>query len=547
MTMSSESSGSKAGAELVVVSDGAERHFPLSKPLVVIGRRPDQDIVISETHVSRTHARIERRGEDHFLIDLGSSHGTFLNGRPVQRSLLAHGDRIALGSTGGTHLIFRNPNQPARAAESTSETISTLLTGRSAAEKPGDIQLLNLYIEGARAINAASVMNEILRNLVEISLRLTRAERGFVFLWKEDGSLQLEAGRSESGAILTEASGISQSILKEVLATSSEFIKSEGDPGLDARESVIAQHLRSVVCIPLRKSHFRESSGQGVMGVLYLDSRAEDGKLTGVSHELIRAIAREAAALVENAFLAKAEQEAHAYQRELAIASSIQQRMMEVKIPSVNFARVEARNISCKEVGGDFYDVMRMKDCVAVVVADVSGKGISAALLASVLQGAAYPQLLQGLPLEQVAEALNSYIYNKIAGQKYATLLMMRLYENGELEYINCGHLQPLLRSGDSMRALENGNLPVGLLAGAGFTGGREQLQAGDQLLLMTDGIAEAEDRDGIGFADLAMEQALAEDFTLPRLFAALDRHRGEVPLADDCTALLLAYSRQPS
>ena len=285
--MSSESSGSKAGAELVVVSEGAERHFPLSKPLVVIGRRPDQDIVISETHVSRTHARIERRGEDHFLIDLGSSHGTFLNGRPVQRSLLAHGDRIALGSTGGTHLIFRNPNQPARAAESTSETISTLLTGRSAAEKPGDIQLLNLYIEGARAINAASVMNEILRNLVEISLRLTRAERGFVFLWKEDGSLQLEAGRSESGAILTEASGISQSILKEVLATSSEFIKSEGDPGLDARESVIAQHLRSVVCIPLRKSHFRESSGQGVMGVLYLDSRAEDGKLTGVSHELI--------------------------------------------------------------------------------------------------------------------------------------------------------------------------------------------------------------------------------------------------------------------
>ncbi len=541
--MSSVSSESKAGAELVVVSNGVQRRFPLSKPLVTIGRRPDQDIVVAETWVSRSHARVERHGEEYFLVDLNSSHGTFLNGRAAQRSLLADGDRIALGSADGTYLIYRNPNQPARAAEATHETLSTLLTGRLAGEKPGDIQLLNLYIEGARAINAASVLKEILLNLVEISLRLTRAERGFVFLCNEDGSLALEAGRSESGAVLTEASGISQSILQEVLATSSEFIKSEGDPGLDGRESVIAPHLRSVVCIPLRKSHFRESGGQGVMGMLYLDSRVENGKLTGVSHELIRAIAREAAALVENAFLAKSEQEAHAYQRELAIASSIQQRMMEVKIPSVSFASVEARNISCKEVGGDFYDVMRMADCVAVVVADVSGKGISAALLASVLQGAVYPQLLQGLSLDQVAAALNGYIYNKIAGQKYATLLMMRLYENGELEYINCGHLKPLLRSGDSMRYLENGNVPVGLLANAGFTGGREQLKAGDQLLLMTDGIAEAEDKDGVGFGDEAMEQTLAGEFTLTGLFAALDAHRGEVPLADDCTALLLKYS----
>jgi serine phosphatase RsbU (regulator of sigma subunit) len=543
--MSNASSESRAGAELVVVSNGAERRFPLSKPQVTIGRRPDQDIVVAETWVSRSHARIECHGDEFFLVDLGSSHGTFLNGRIAQRSLLADGDRIALGSTGGTFLIFRNPNQQARATEASHDTLSTLLTGRLAAEKPSDIQLLNLYIEGARAISAASVLKEILLNLVEISLRLTRAERGFVFLCKEDGSLELEAGRSESGVVLTEASGISHSILKEVLATSSEFIKSEGDPGLDGRESVIAQHLRSVVCIPLRKSHFRESGGQSVMGVLYLDSRVENGKLTGVSHELIRAIAREAAALVENAFLAKAEEEAHAYQRELAIASSIQQRMMEVKIPSVSFAAVEARNISCKEVGGDFYDVMRMQDCVAVVVADVSGKGISAALLASVLQGAVYPQLLQGLPLAQVAAALNEYIYNKIAGQKYATLLLMRLYENGELEYINCGHLKPLLRSGDSILYLENGNVPVGLLAEAEFTGSREQLKDGDHLLLMTDGIAEAEDKEGVGFGELAMEAALTGEFTLPRLFAALDAHRGEVPLADDCTALLLRYSRQ--
>jgi serine phosphatase RsbU (regulator of sigma subunit) len=364
-------------------------------------------------------------------------------------------------------------------------------------------------------------------------------------LCKEDGRLELEAGRSESGETLTEAKGISQSVLHEVLASASEFVLSMGDPGMDSRQSIVVQKLRSVVCIPLRKSQFRDGGSHKAIGVLYLDSRIEKGKLSDVSHELIRAIAREAAALVENAYLVKSEQEALAYQRELAIASTIQQSMMEVKVPSLTFAEVEARNISCKEIGGDFYDVMRLDDCVAVVVADVSGKGISAALMASVLQGAIFPQLRQGMPLEQIAEGLNLYIYNKIVGQKYATLLMMKLYENGVVEYINCGHVQPLLRSGDSMRRLDNENLPVGLLSPVTFSSGREQLRDGDRVLLITDGITEAENLDGNFFGDEGLDAALASEFSLGNLFAALDTHRAQVPLADDCTALFLRYARK--
>jgi serine phosphatase RsbU (regulator of sigma subunit) len=278
--------------------------------------------------------------------------------------------------------------------------------------------------------------------------------------------------------------------------------------------------------------------------VLYLDSRIEKGKLPDVSHELIRAIAREAAALVENAYLVKSEQEALAYQRELAIASSIQQSMMEVKIPKLPFAEVEARNISCKEIGGDFFDVMRLDDCVAVVVADVSGKGISAALLASVLQGAIYPQLRQGLRLEQIAEGLNLYVYNKIVGQKYATLLMMKLYENGQLEYINCGHVKPLLHSAGAIRCLDNENLPVGLLSPVTFTSGSAQLQDGDRMLLFTDGVVEAENQSGDFFGNDGLEAALKDEFSLARLFSSLDAYRGQTPLADDVTAMCLRYGK---
>jgi len=544
--MLSASVGNSAEAELVIVLGNTQTRYALSKSVVTIGRRPDRDVVLAEPHVSRSHAQIERLGSEYFIVDLGSSHGTFVNGQGAQRQRLQSGDRIEIGSIGGAYLVFRDSQPPSNSSLSDSrESLSVIMSRQTSSDQPGELRLLNLFIEGARALNAASVLSEILTNLVEISLRLTNAERGFVFLCKDDGLLELEAGRSESGEVLTNAEGISHSVLNEVLASASEFVLSMGDPEMDTRQSIIASRLRSVVCIPLRKSHFREGGNHGAMGVLYLDSRIEKGKLSDVNQELIRTIAREAAALVENAYLVKAEQEALAYQRELAIASTIQQSMMEVKIPSLPFAKVEARNISCKEIGGDFYDVMRLDDCVAVVVADVSGKGISAALLASVLQGAIYPQLRQGLPLEQIAEGLNLYIYNKIVGQKYATMLVMKLYESGEIEYINCGHVRPLLHSGNSIRRLDNENLPVGLLSPVTFSGGREQLSDGDRVLLYTDGIAEAENHDGNFFGDERLEAALASDFSLGNLFTALDAYRAEVPLADDCTALFLRYTQK--
>lgn len=539
-----------AEATLLIVFGGVQTQYALAKPLVTIGRRPDRDVVMAEPHVSRNHAQIERRGAEYFIVDLGSSHGTFVNGQATQSQRLQGGDRIELGAIGGSYMVFRDSQLSGIYSPDPREMLSVIMSRQTSSDKPGELHLLNVFIEGARALNSASVLSEVLTNLVEASLRLTKAERGFVFLCKENGRLELAAGRSERGDILVEAKGISQSVLNEVIASSSEFVMSMGDPGMTGRESIIAHDLRSIVCIPLRKSHFRDNSGcgeHGAMGVLYLDSRIEKGKLPDVSHELISAIAHEAAALVENAYLVKSEQESLAYQRELAIASTIQQSLMEVKIPSLSFAQVEARNISCKEIGGDFYDVMRLADCVAVVVADVSGKGISAALLAAVLQGAIDPQLRQGLPLEQIAAGLNLYIYNKIVGQKYATLLMMKLYENGELEYLNCGHVKPLLYSEGAIRSLENENLPVGLLSPVTFTSGRAQLRDGDRVLLFTDGVVEAENQAGDFLGNEGLEAALASEFSLGRLFTAVDAYRAQTPLSDDCTALCLRYGRKAS
>src|SRR5713101_4318969 len=141
------------------------------------------------------------------------------------------------------------------------------------------------------------------------------------------------------------------------------------------------------------------------MGALYVDSRFASRDISSVSNDILRAIATEAASLIENARLVQAEEASRRYQQELSIAASIQQRLMAVTIPEVPFARLKGRNLSCKEIGGDFFDAVNTDEGLAVVLADVSGKGVSAALLASTLQGMIYSQLVARMPLTEIVTA----------------------------------------------------------------------------------------------------------------------------------------------
>ena len=188
-----------------------------------------------------------------------------------------------------------------------------------------------------------------------------------------------------------------------------------------------------------------------------------------MSNDILRAIATEAASLIENARLVQAEEASRRYQQELSIAASIQQGLMAVTIPEVPFARLKGRNLSCKEIGGDFFDAVNTEEGLAVVLADVSGKGVSAALLASTLQGMIYSQLPAGMPLNEIVVAANRFFTHKHIGEKYATLIIARLRRDGEMEYVNCGHVPPLLVCNHEVIRPPHGNLPVGLLADATY------------------------------------------------------------------------------
>jgi len=549
---SSQSSSSGVFPALVLVQGNEQKNIVLNRTPFSVGRKVDKDLVIADPRVSRDHAQIVLESEGFFLVDQGSKHGTFINGERIARQRLESNDRLEFGARDSTYAIFN----PAHGSSSnTARQFLDQLSGIQISQEANDLEKLTLFLEAARKLNTAGVLDEILMTMLEVTLRLTRAERGYVFLKDDEGKLRLAAGRNSKGEPLLDDKTISHSALEESLRSNSEFLLTDTGSSMDltARQSIVAYDLRTVVCIPLRKRQVQSGRDQQtpvpgvpsseVTGVLYVDSRFASREFSGVGHDVLRAIATEAASLIENARLVQAEEEARRYQQELTIAAGIQQRLMEVKIPEVPFARLRGKNLSCKEIGGDFFDAVNTKEGLAVVLADVSGKGVSAALLASTLQGMIYSHLSTGMPLLDVVTAVNRFFTEKLVGEKYATVLIVRLRRDGDLEYVNCGHVQPLLVCNGEVMRPPHGNVPVGLLPDATFESARCQLNSGDRFILVTDGVTEAENARGDFFEDFRLEAAAVKSPTLEGIFSAVSEFCAGNPLNDDCTVVELVYS----
>jgi serine phosphatase RsbU (regulator of sigma subunit) len=238
----------------------------------------------------------------------------------------------------------------------------------------------------------------------------------------------------------------------------------------------------------------------------------------------------------------RADEIARRQQRELQLAATIQQGLMQVRIPETPFARIQGRNLSCTQIGGDFFDVLSTPEGLAVSIIDVSGKGISAAIMASMLQGMIRSELAARVPLSEVVTNVNRFFTQRDVGGKYATLSILRLNDCGNVEYVNCGHVPPvMIRAGMVVRLTES-NLPVGLIPDVPFTTSRCQLRPQDRIILVTDGVTEAANPDDEFFGDERLELAAVGENPMESLFSALDTFCAGTPFSDDCTVVELTY-----
>ncbi len=521
----------------------------LDRPTTSIGRLPDQDVVLRDQCVSRQHATIVRENDSYSVVDRNSSHGTFLNGVRVQRAPLHSGDLLQLGSLEGPRLQFYF--HTATRGEPTSQIglVSSLrfpinefplIDGK---ELPAarEMEQLNWLLSAARQLNAGGAIEEILTTLLQLTLQLTGVERGFVFL-REGGEMKLARGLNAEGQIVAQDSTISRRAMQRAIESDAKFSISDTltDDKASAWASVMVNKIRSIYCIPLRK---RDANGQHteLLGLLYLDSQIGAGTLSEVDHQLLDTISTEAAALLQNALLAEAEYKARRAREELEVAAQIHSGLMSITMPVIPFAVVRARSIPCYEIGGDFFDAVALDDCVCVAIADVSGKGIPAAIVAATMQGIIHAQLLSGQNLADIASLLNQFLYTRNVG-KYATMVLLKLYPDGNVEYMNCGHIQPLLIHDTGVRWLEESSLIVGLLPDATYASARCTLKPGERILLATDGLVEAENSAGDPFGDERLGE-VAPHQDMNEILDIVAKFQANNEAQDDCTLVEVRYS----
>jgi sigma-B regulation protein RsbU (phosphoserine phosphatase) len=524
-----------------------EHCFALAAESVSIGRSPDQDLVLKEAYVSRRHAIITKINGHFELVDQNSSHGTFLNGQRIEEAALKTGDTLQFGSLNAAAFRFLMPSSVTDSSSSglASDLLSALSvfapTDRNIPQPAREIEKLSFLLNAARQLNAGGAITDIFHALLQLSLQLTGVERGFVYLL-EGEEMRLALGLRSNGSTVEEDPSVSRRAMQKAIESDSKFFLSDtlADDSASGWASVLANSIRSIYCIPLRK-HISPAEPNRLLGVLYLDSQIGAGSLSEIDHQVLDTLANEASTLLHNALLAKTEIKARQAADELAVAASIHSGLMSMTMPRIEYAELRARSLPCHAIGGDFYDAIALDDSVCVVIADVSGKGVPASIVAATLQGIIHALMLTGQSLTEIADLVNRFLCTRQVG-KYATMIILKVFPNGCVEYMNCGHIPPLLVTSAGTQYLEDANLIVGIIAEATYESSQLTLQPGDRILLTTDGITEIEDKTGqqIGIEGLA---GLAHLPSLDSVIEHCARIQASSEAQDDWTLLDIRYT----
>jgi sigma-B regulation protein RsbU (phosphoserine phosphatase) len=501
-------------ASLIVVDPGGARSRVRIDPLpFLIGRQPGNNLVLRDARISRTHARVVAEGGGYWIEDLDSRNGVFVNDERVSKRRLNALDRIDFGVPDSYTLTYTEDDSG----------IHRLASQFAAPPAPGgDLARLRAVVELARALETSVSTADLLAALVDAALAITGAERGFLLLSK-GAELEFRIARDSRGAALTaDDLRVPMGLIRSALAERRELLSMSFDPNspessLPSR-TIADLELRSVVCVPLVRIRAALASGaakpspaEETLGVLYMDTRAGSADLAAGNRDLLHTLALEASTVLENARLLEGERARQRMEEELRIARAIQESLLPRHLPSTGWLHAAGRSVPARQVGGDYFDLREAESSSwALVIADVSGKGISSALLASLIQGVFLAAPYTSLVAEDAMARLNQFLVERAEGEKYATVFYGTLYRTGLLRYVNAGHCAPLLvRAAGGITTLGPTGLPVGMLEEAAYAAQEVQLSPGDMLVLYTDGLSEAQNLEGESFGGARLREAV--------------------------------------
>jgi serine phosphatase RsbU (regulator of sigma subunit) len=511
-------------------------------PMITLGRATECTIPIKDRYLSRRHAEIVFLGGEWMVRDCGSVNGTLLNGSRLALPVpLRPGDRIGLGDS---EVIFEATEEASAPShliplDSDSHAKSMVIPIHGVDDTVRTGMLASLAMQFIDDRSMADVFEFILDRVVD----LLHPSRTALALFGADGKTFQEVRLRRSSQDDSADLYISRTLLAEVVEGRSvvSFVDTSQDEKLARAQSIIAQNIRSAICAPL-------VVGDAVLGVLYLDFQAQRGAVTHEDVHLVAQIARFAAVKLETTRLREEAIAKARLDEELRTAYVVQSRLLPEKLPEIGGYAFAGTNRPCRTVSGDYYDVIVRPDGrMYFIIADVSGKGVTAALvMASVATAFNIFTRTDPAPADLVRE-LNATLAPKTAPTKFVTLVVGLLDpKTGLVEFTNAGHVAPLVISRDGVHPLTTTDMVVGLFPSAQYHTQSVTLAEGDSIVLFTDGVTEAEnaEEEQLGLEPVATLVTTLHGVPAPVILATIEQHVhafiGETPAGDDVTMLAL-------
>ncbi len=502
---------------------GEPYRFTIDKDVITIGRSKKNDLVLADQWLSRIHAEIRRENARHFIRDLDSRNGTYVNGmRLSQRVPLQNGDVVTLGDqqirfvhdASGSVVLTETPagldvegtlvvstEELLQAARAKEDTWDNLGGGRGGSRTPAPSladdsarilkqnQILSALSQASMALISNRPVNELLEFILELAFKVIRAERGVLMLTTSSG-LSVEAMRTADGRSPTEEIAFSRSIADKVVKEKVSILTKNAlaDPRFDRQQSIISLGIRSAMCVPLWHD-------DAVTGLIYVDSLSRENSFTQDDLTLLSSLANVAAVKLENAKLLEEMIEKKRMERELELAGEIQQDLLPSQAPRFPGWDLVGTNTPCYTIGGDYYDFIDRPKGLAVALGDVSGKGTGAALMMMVLRATVHFACQRESDVVAILSQTNGVMHDNSPAQFYVTFFFGDIETgSGKMRYVNAGHIPPILyrAASRSIERLALGGTVLGLFAETPFEAGEVEFGPGDILLVFTDGLSEA-------------------------------------------------------
>jgi serine phosphatase RsbU (regulator of sigma subunit)/pSer/pThr/pTyr-binding forkhead associated (FHA) protein len=495
---------------------GSGEPVQLDGDRAVLGRHPDCDVVLDAASVSRQHAQIVRENDRYFVEDLHSRNGTFVNGRLISgRQQLEDGDRLKIcdlsfafysNRPGQQRLNVSGSSALALLEDDPATSASSIMSKLDVSSSNSGLRLtvnpevkLRAMIEISQNLGKAVSLDEVLGKLLDALFKIfLQADRGFVILRVGPDGVLVPKAVKHRRSDDEDQIRISRTIVNQVMQSQEAVLSADAaaDSRFDSSQSIADLRIHSMMCAPLVNS-----DGES-LGVIQVDAHDRRHRFGKEDLDVLASIASQAAIAVDNAQLHESSLKQQAMQRDLELARRVQQGLLPSAPPQLPGYHFFDFYEPANQVGGDYYDYVDLStgdapnQRLAVVLGDVSGKGVSAALLMAKLSGEVRYCLASEPTPAAALSRINASFSRSGWQDRFVTFVLALLDARAhEITVVNAGHMAPLLRlAGGAVEPIGEDvtGLPLGVDADFQYEQYTRPLAPGDFVALFTDGISEA-------------------------------------------------------